>query len=175
MVLLGPNWLDVVTPLKILSIGLLFRMSYKLSDSMARATAMIFNRLWRQIIYAFLIIIGAWGGSFYFGLKGVAVGVVFALFINFFLMASLSIKIISMSWKEFVRCHLKGIFSGIVTLIITNISLIVIKNYISSSILILLISAAILMFFYFMFLRFIPNWFFGNFLSTMLLQIIKKK
>src|SRR5438045_7492786 len=38
-ILLGKNWLAVILPFRILACSLLFRMSYKMSDSIARATS----------------------------------------------------------------------------------------------------------------------------------------
>ena len=104
-VLLGDQWLEVVVPFRILALGMLFRTSYKMSDSLARATGSVYRRAWRQGIYAALVFCGAWVGQFW-GVAGVAYGIFWAIFVNFLLMAQLSLKITSMTWREFISAHM---------------------------------------------------------------------
>ncbi|HEV8176828.1 MAG TPA: lipopolysaccharide biosynthesis protein, partial [Gemmatimonadales bacterium] len=68
-VLLGPRWTAVVAPLQILTIGMLFRTSYKMSDSICRATGAVYRRAWRQVVYAVLVLGGSWIGS-HWGVTG---------------------------------------------------------------------------------------------------------
>lgn len=103
-VLLGPGWTEVVVPLRILVVGMLFRTSYKMSDSLARATGRVYRRAWRQGVYAVLVIAGAWIGQ-HQGIRGVALGVTAAVVINFLLMAQLSLRIIGVSWRDFWRAQ----------------------------------------------------------------------
>src|SRR5690625_1967337 len=56
LILFGEGWEGVVIPLQILSIGLLFRTSYKISDSLVRAMGAAYRRAWRQAIYAISIL-----------------------------------------------------------------------------------------------------------------------
>ena len=70
--------MEVVVPFRILALGMLFRTSYKMSDSLARATGSVYRRAWRQGIYAALVFGGAWVGQFW-GVAGVAYGI-FGLF-----------------------------------------------------------------------------------------------
>jgi PST family polysaccharide transporter len=103
-VVLGERWMAVVEPLQIFTLGMLFRTSYKMSDTLARATGAIYRRAWRQIIYAVLVIGGAWIGAGG-GVRGVALGVLGALGVNFLLMAHLSLKLASLSWRSFGMAH----------------------------------------------------------------------
>ncbi len=103
-VLLGPKWLEAIAPFQVLSIGLLFRTSYKMSDSISRATGAVYRRAWRQGVYAFLVIGGAWVGQ-HWGVEYVAWGVVGALAINFLLMAQLSLSVSGMTWGSFFAAH----------------------------------------------------------------------
>lgn len=103
-VLLGPGWTEVIVPFQILVAGLLFRTSYKMSDSLTRATGAVYHRAWRQAIYAALVIGGAWVGQ-YWGITGVAVGVLGAITVNFILMAQLSLRLLGMTWWAFVVAH----------------------------------------------------------------------
>ena len=46
---LGPSWDAAVLPFRVLAVGMLFRTSYKISDSLSRATGSVYRRAWRQI------------------------------------------------------------------------------------------------------------------------------
>jgi PST family polysaccharide transporter len=91
-------------PFQILGIGMLFRTSYKMSDSIARSTGAVYRRAWRQVIYAALVVLGAWIGQ-HWGVAGVAWGALAALTINFVLMADLSLDVAKISWREFWGAH----------------------------------------------------------------------
>jgi O-antigen/teichoic acid export membrane protein len=109
--LLGPQWGAVVVPFQILVIGLLLRTSYKLSDSLARATGAVYRRAWRQAVYAALVAGGAWLGH-RSGIAGVAAGVLGAVAVNFLLMAHLSLRMAGMSWGVFARAHREPLALG---------------------------------------------------------------
>jgi O-antigen/teichoic acid export membrane protein len=101
-IVLGKNWENAIAPFQILSISILFRTSYKMSDSLARATGAVYDRAWRQILFALFVFAGAWIGT-QWGLAGVATGVLLATCLNYLFMAHLSLKLISMSWKDFFK------------------------------------------------------------------------
>jgi O-antigen/teichoic acid export membrane protein len=103
-VVLGPRWTAVIVPFQIFAVGQLFRTSYKLSDSMARATGSVYRRAWRQLLYACLVMGGAWIGQ-HWGVEGACLGVLIAVTINFLLMAQLSLSVSSMSWRSFLSAH----------------------------------------------------------------------
>jgi PST family polysaccharide transporter len=116
--ILGPQWADAIVPFRILALGLLFRTSYKISDSLSRATGSVYRRAWRQGIYAGLVIGGAAIGQFW-GVPGVAVGVLGALTVNFSLMAQLSLKIVDESWITFLNAHTNAFLLTAITSFIT--------------------------------------------------------
>ncbi len=113
LVILGETWKDVILPLQILAGGLVFRMGYKMSDSLARATGAVYQRAWRQFVFAGLVITGSYIGQFW-GLYGVALGVVFALFSNFFMMTHLSLQLTNLKWIEIFKIHLNGVVLGLI-------------------------------------------------------------
>ena len=113
MVLLGPAWMGVVEPLAILALSMVFRSSYKISDSVARATGAVYARAWRQWVFAAAIVLGAYTGQ-HWGLAGVSVGVLSAIALNFFLMAHLSLKLTSLSWQAFGAAHLPALALAVV-------------------------------------------------------------
>jgi PST family polysaccharide transporter len=106
--ILGPAWSEVVLPFRILALGLLFRTSYKISDTLTRAKGAVYRRSWRQILYAASVILGAWAGQFW-GVAGVAVGILGAVLINYLLMAQMSIQLIGGSWKCFLQAQEKAV------------------------------------------------------------------
>ena len=118
-ILLGDKWIEVIVPFRILALGMLFRTSYKMSDSLARATGSVYRRAWRQGIYAALVFGGAWVGQFW-GVAGVAYGIFAAIFINFMLMAQLSLKITSMTWRDFIIAHMPGSILVLVVWFVTS-------------------------------------------------------
>jgi PST family polysaccharide transporter len=107
-VVLGAKWNAVILPFQVLTLGMLFRTSYKLSDSLARATGAVYRRAWRQIVYAGSILGGSWIGQ-HWGITGVAAGVVGALTINFLLMAHLSTRLAQLPWRGFAAAHLPAL------------------------------------------------------------------
>ena len=107
-VILGPRWSNVIAPFQILAVGMLFRTSSKLADSLTRATGAVFPRAWRQMLYAALVIGGALVGK-HWGIAGVAWGVLLALTVNFLQMAQLSLRESGMTWVNFWRAHLPAL------------------------------------------------------------------
>jgi teichuronic acid exporter len=112
-ILLGPHWDAVVTPFRILVAVLVFRTSYKMSDSLARATGAVYRRAWRQWLYAGAVFLGAWLGHFW-GTPGVAVGVAAGIVLNFVLMLQLSLKLTDVSWLALALVHLRHALVAVV-------------------------------------------------------------
>lgn len=107
-ILLGSRWTPAVASFQILAIGMLFRTSYKMSDSLARSTGAVYRRAWRQILYAALVVLGAWIGQ-HWGIAGVAWGALAALTVNFFVMADLSMDVAQLTWASFWQAHLPAV------------------------------------------------------------------
>jgi O-antigen/teichoic acid export membrane protein len=103
-VALGAKWGQVVVPFQILGIGMLFRTSYKMGDSISRSTGAVYRRAWRQILYAGLVVVGASIGSRW-GIIGVSWGTLLALTVNFLLMADLGLRVSGLSWWRYWDAH----------------------------------------------------------------------
>lgn len=114
--MLGSQWSDVTEPFRVLACILVFRTSYKMSDSLARAKGAVYRRAWRQWVYASAVVSGAALGSLW-GIGGVAVGVAVAVVINFLLMLDLSVRLIGVSWVEIGRIHLRH---GVIGLLVAG-------------------------------------------------------
>jgi O-antigen/teichoic acid export membrane protein len=96
-VLLGPQWTDAVLPFQILALGMVLRTAGKMGDALARATGAVYRRAWRQVLYAALVIGGAWVGRRW-GVPGVAVAAMLALLVNYILMTHLSLRLTGSDW-----------------------------------------------------------------------------
>jgi len=127
IVLLGPRWANVIPPLQVFAIGLLFRTSYKMSDSIARATGAVYRRAWRQAIYAALIFLGAWVGSRW-GLAGVAAGVLGSQVINFILMADLSLAVAHTTWRRFAEAHVPAALTALLAGTVAWLSVLALRH-----------------------------------------------
>lgn len=159
--LLGSTWVEVVGPFQILAIGMFFRTSYKISDSLTRATGAVYKRAWRQGIYAFLVILGSFIGQNW-GLNGVAFGVLVALFINYMLMAHLSLRIISLTWKTFFVTQLPALLLSIVMGIVSWFIIKGLRFINFPTLGIIAISSIIIIIIAFLLLRFFPKVFLGK-------------
>lgn len=110
----GRRWEALIPPFQVLALGMMFRTSYRMSDSLSRATGRVYGRAWRQWLYAGLVFLGAWIGHFR-GVSGVAVGVLGALLINYLLMAQLSLSLVGISWLRFAQAQLPALVLAIVS------------------------------------------------------------
>lgn len=127
VVLLGSRWVEVIPPFQVFAIGLLFRTSYKMSDSISRATGAVYRRAWRQAIYAGLVFAGAWVGSRW-GVTGVSVGVLVSLVINFVLMADLSLAVAHTTWRRFAGAHVPAMLTAALGGSITWLSITLLRH-----------------------------------------------
>lgn len=114
--ILGPGWEQLVAPFRVLSAAMLIRGTYKISDSLARATGAVYRRAWRQAAFAGSVLILSFIGLRW-GTVGVAYGVVAAIAVNFLLMAQLSVTVAGVSWRDIAIAHLGAlpavaVFSG---------------------------------------------------------------
>lgn len=112
LALLGNDWFEVVLPFQILTSILVFRMSYKLSDSLAKAKGAVYRRAWRQLVYAVLVFFGAWSGQ-YSGINGVAIGVSVAVTLNFLLMLQLSNRLIELPIGKILKKFIQALMVSI--------------------------------------------------------------
>ena len=106
-IILGPDWSEAVIPLQILACTIMFRMGYKLNDSLTKASGLVYQRALRLAIYASAVAVGAFGGV-QWGLPGVAVGVSFAIILNFFLMAQLTLGWLNTTWGWFASKYIRA-------------------------------------------------------------------
>jgi O-antigen/teichoic acid export membrane protein len=107
-VIFGSRWEALVPAFQVLMLGMMFRMSSRMGESLARATGKVYRRAWRQWLYAGLVFMAAWIGQRW-GVTGVAFGVLGALFMNYLLMAQLSLSVGGISWARFIQVQLPAL------------------------------------------------------------------
>lgn len=100
---LGGDWVELIDVFQIFTIVIFFRTGYKISDTVADSVGAVYNRAWRQWIYAGLIIILSYVGGRYYGLYGVAAGVSVSITTNYLLMNLLSFKILKIRLKDLLK------------------------------------------------------------------------
>lgn len=108
LVLLGEQWIGAVSPFQLLSIGVLFRTSYKLGDSLAKAQGALLQRSKREAMYLVSMVLGSLIGVRW-GITGVAAGVLVAVAMNYFGAAQMSLGILGLRWKDYWECHIGGV------------------------------------------------------------------
>ncbi len=116
LILLGSEWLQVVIPFQILAIGTIFRMSYKVSDSLIKALGDVYKRAIIQFGYAISVLLFSYIGHFW-GIEGVAIGVLISIILNFISMTYLSLLQFKDNGREFIKLHFKPIMLAFVVFV----------------------------------------------------------
>lgn len=112
LVLLGEQWIEAAEPFRVLSIGVLFRTSYKLGDSLAKAQGALIERSKREGLYLVAVVLGSLIGVNW-GVTGVAAGVLMAVGLNYFAAAQMSIRLLGLNWIDYWKCHVGGVVLAI--------------------------------------------------------------
>lgn len=107
-ILLGAGWDAVIIPFQVLASTTFFRASYKMGDSLSRATGAVYKRAWRQWVYAGAVVAGAFAGHYY-GVIGLSIGVSAAIVLNYMMMLELSVSILRASWQAIFVLHLRHV------------------------------------------------------------------
>jgi O-antigen/teichoic acid export membrane protein len=112
--LYGPQWTGVAVPLQVLCIAGYFRALYHLGGIVAQSAGRVYSELWRQVIYAALVVTGAFAGLRY-GLPGVAAGVGLAILYMFVATNHLTLGVTRSSWREYLGAQRGALITGLVT------------------------------------------------------------
>jgi len=113
---LGADYLETAIILKVLFVGVVFRSLSKLGDSLLRAKDAVYQGSLFKAIYVVLIAIGIYLGVQH-GMTGVALGLVVATIIHYFMNMHMSTRLISLSWSQLIRALLPGIALALITLV----------------------------------------------------------
>lgn len=101
-VVLGSDWASAVPILKILSLGMFFRLGYKVSGALILATGIVYRLAILNFVYAGLVAAGASIGVRW-GITGVAWGVFGALVIHFLSMTTASMILCGANWRQYAK------------------------------------------------------------------------
>ncbi len=112
--LYGSQWAGVVVPLQILCVAGYFRALYHLGGVVAQSVGRVYSELWRQAVYASLVIAGALVGSRY-DLPGAAAGVSVAILYMFVAMGQLALRATGTPWSLYLRVQLGALVTTAVT------------------------------------------------------------
>ncbi|BFL84877.1 hypothetical protein LFREDSHE_33270 [Shewanella baltica] len=99
-ILLGPDWNEVVFPLQILSVSIVFRMGYKIGSIVTKSTGTVYLRARVEFIYAISMLVFCSFGIPY-GISGVAIGALCSIILSYLMMTILSLKILNLAFVEF--------------------------------------------------------------------------
>jgi O-antigen/teichoic acid export membrane protein len=109
----GPAWTGMAAPLQVLCAAGAFRAVYHVSGALTHASGRVMAELWRQSVYAALVVAGAVAGSRW-GVTGVAWGVVVSIAFMYLAMARLGLRITGLRWRDFFAAQLPGAALGAV-------------------------------------------------------------
>ncbi len=107
-ILLGDQWIQAIPVVRVLSLGLFFRATAKISVSLSKAVGTVYGLAWRQWIYASLVVGGAVVAAPH-GIRGVAYAVFGALAAHYILQLHLAAANTGLRFWDVVRLHARGI------------------------------------------------------------------
>lgn len=105
--ILGHQWTEAILPIQLLAAGMVFRTQDRITAVVARAVGAVYRRAALQVVYALMIFIAAFVGIRW-DIAGVAAGVGVALVANAAFTALLCIRLVPVSFSEFLRAHAPG-------------------------------------------------------------------
>lgn len=111
-ILLGDKWHEVGPVLQVLALGIYFRIAYKINGEIIKSSGKVFQLTLAQIIYAFAVALGCYIGQFY-GIYGVAYGVLAALGVHFFIMLYIGSKHTKLSLYNILLAHILPILMSV--------------------------------------------------------------
>jgi len=120
--LYGVTWAGTITAFQILAVGGILRLTTIYSGSIAHATGRVFKEARQQFGY-FLILGGCALFAVRFGIEGVAVAVLIALFWKFFVQCGLAIQIVKSSWRQFFIELIPGL-TNLFVMVLVNLILV---------------------------------------------------
>ena len=109
---LGNQWGAVNEPFKILSIGLIFRLAYKINISIIRAEGKVYIHALTQFIYFLFVLVGCYYVRD-LGFNEIAKVVTFAIILNYLTTLYFAKKFLNIFLKDVLKIHLKFIGIGI--------------------------------------------------------------
>jgi len=123
----GEKWSGAIRVLQILCIAGFFRVISNSAGAVAKATGKVYGEAWRQLIFAVILIVGALIGIKY-GIEGVGFAVVISSLWFYISMAHLTMRIVNISWLDFLIVQIPG-FLVLIIISLINLSSLIALNY----------------------------------------------
>jgi O-antigen/teichoic acid export membrane protein len=122
---LGNQWLEAIEPFQILILGFCFRFGTRINKSFLKSLGLVYQGALYQLIFAIVMISSCLIGVHFFGLVGVALGVLFATVTNYIQVSYRIHKILDFKYSYFIKLHFKSFLnlSPILIIIIVTIFL----------------------------------------------------
>ncbi len=135
-VLLGDQWLDVIKPFQVLIIGFCFRFGTRINKSFLKSLGLVYHGALYQFIFAVVMIISCLIGVHFYGLVGVALGVLFATVFNYVQVSFRIQKLLNFDYIYFLKLHLNAFLNFLPILIVIAVTLYLGYNSIMNAIII---------------------------------------
>lgn len=100
-IVLGDQWNETADVLRVLAIGMFFRLSYKISSTFLVVEGLTTKMIYTYAIYAVLVLFGSIAGSSW-GLVGISVGVSLALATHYVVLTSVVCARLDIRWREVI-------------------------------------------------------------------------
>jgi len=157
LILLGPKWSQTILPFQILTIGMIFRIGYKIGSSFAKGNGAAKDNAINQVFYFSLVGIAAYLGILQGSIVYVAIYVDIALFITFVLSVRLAIKLSDFSWTFFLKSIKDGLILLILFGILNSIFVLAIRDIGSTVVLTVILTMILNLLFSLVFLKWIKS------------------
>ncbi len=128
LILLGPNWSQVILPFQILILGLSFRFATKINKSFLKSLGLVYWGAFYQFVFSILVVSLSYMGAKIYGIVGVAFAVFISTVINYFQICYKLRNVLSFSLKAFGRVHINSLKASVVLAIALAIILILSEN-----------------------------------------------
>jgi O-antigen/teichoic acid export membrane protein len=123
-VLLGSEWKEVIVPLQIMAAAIYFRVGYKASMTILKATGYVYHQAAIQGVYAIMVFLGAYGGAAY-GITGVAIGVTLAIMANYCTIVLFTLSVTKLTVKNYLKTFCPGAILSVLTFLMLSPALVV--------------------------------------------------
>lgn len=133
-VALGPRWIDVASPLAVLSGAIGFRAASQVNDSVIRGIGSMGARVAVQLLYAALVVLGSVLGIAR-GVEGVAVGVAGAVVIVYLASSLVAARAVGASSRDWIGVHVAPLGVATVTWGISTVGVSILESLGASEIL----------------------------------------
>ncbi len=139
LVVVGADWLQIVSPLQIMLLGAGFRVNTRLSDALMRATGAVYYNAVVKLIYAIAIICSCFIGKEY-QMVGIAWAVLLAVIIHYSLVLFYCFKYVNTSFSKYLKSIAPGLFYAILSYLVSKSSIEMLGHFELSAYISLLLS-----------------------------------